>query len=122
MSIPRILLQFHFTKRCAACADCRESEVVHGLKARYGSEPDDYAIHAYEAMRVALSAIERASGSNGASVRDAVLRTRNFQGAMGTWSFTDTGDITRMTFHGREVKSGQFDDGDAISLACRDVH
>src|SRR2546430_6031198 len=49
---------------------------------------------AYEAMKVALAAIERAGSKDRAAIRDAIFATRNYDGILGTWSFTPTGDTT----------------------------
>ena len=85
-------------------------------KQQYNSEPEAYAGYGYESMKVALDAINRANTKDRAAVRDAIFATRNFSGALGQWSFTDTGDTTLTTMSGRQVKNGAFDDANAVTL------
>jgi branched-chain amino acid transport system substrate-binding protein len=85
-------------------------------KQQFNSEPEAYAGYGYESMKVALDAIQRANRKDRAAIRDAIFATRNFQGALGTWSFTDTGDTTLTTMSGRQIKNGAFDDANAVTL------
>jgi len=78
-------------------------------KTKYGGNPEVYAIYAYESMKVALDAIERAGKVDRRAIRDAVFNIKNFtKGVLGSWSFTDTGDTTITTMSGAQVKSGDF--------------
>jgi branched-chain amino acid transport system substrate-binding protein len=78
-------------------------------KAKYGGNPEVYAVYGYEAMKVALDAIERAGKVDRRAIRDAVFNTKNFtKGVLGSWSFTDTGDTTITTMSGAQVKNGEF--------------
>jgi len=79
-------------------------------------EPEAYAIYAYEATRVAVDAIQRAGRKDRAAVRDAVFATNDYDGVLGRWSFTDTGDTTLTTMSGRQVVNGKFDDAHAVAL------
>ena len=85
-------------------------------KQQFNAEPEAYAGYGYESMKVALDAIQRAGRKDRAAIRDAMFATRNFQGVLGTWSFTDTGDTTLTTMSGRQVKNGAFDDANAVTL------
>jgi branched-chain amino acid transport system substrate-binding protein len=87
-------------------------------KKQFNSEPEAYAGYGYEAMKVALNAIQQAGKKDRAAIRDAIFATRNFNGALGTWSFTDTGDTTITAMSGRLVKNGAFDDANAVTLAA----
>ena len=64
--------------------------------AQFGGQPDVHALYGYEAMNVVLNAIQRAGSANRAAIRDAVFSTSNFDGVLGTWSMTATGDTTRL--------------------------
>jgi branched-chain amino acid transport system substrate-binding protein len=88
----------------------------NAYKQRFGSEPEAYAGYGYEAMKVALDAIQRAGRKDRAAIRDAVFATQNFDGALGRWSFTQTGDTTLTAMSGRQVKDGKFDDANAVTL------
>jgi branched-chain amino acid transport system substrate-binding protein len=87
-------------------------------KQQFNSEPEAYAGYGYEAMKVALDAIARAGKKDRATIRDAIFATKNFNGALGTWSFTDTGDTTITAMSGRQVKNGQFDDANSVTLSA----
>ena len=85
-------------------------------KSTFNAEPEAYAGYGYESMKVALDAIQRAGKADRAAIRDAIFGTKNFNGVLGTWSFTDTGDTTLTNMSGRQVKSGAFDDANAVTL------
>ncbi|HEX9114548.1 MAG TPA: branched-chain amino acid ABC transporter substrate-binding protein [Anaerolineae bacterium] len=87
-------------------------------KQEYNAEPEAYAGYGYESMKVALDAIQRAGKADRAAIRDAVFGTRNFNGVLGTWSFSDTGDTSLTQMSGRQVKNGAFDDANATTLAA----
>ena len=85
-------------------------------KDQFRSEPEAYASYGYESARVALDAIERAGRKDRAAVRDAVFAIKDFDGVLGKWSFTETGDTTLTNMTGRQVKNGRFDDENAQIL------
>jgi branched-chain amino acid transport system substrate-binding protein len=85
-------------------------------KKQFNAEPEAYAGYGYESMKVALDAIQRAGKADRAAIRDAIFATKNFNGVLGTWSFTDTGDTTLTNMSGRQIKNGAFDDANAITL------
>ena len=85
-------------------------------KDKYKSEPEAYAAYGYEAAKVALMAIEKAGKADRAAIRDAMFATKEFDGVLGKWSFDQNGDTTLTTMSGRQVKSGKFDDDNAVIL------
>ena len=85
-------------------------------KAQFQGEPDPYAAYGYEAMQVALAAIEKAGVKDRAKIRDAVFATRDYDGVLGKWSFTETGDTTLTGMSGRLVKNGKWDDDTTVAL------
>jgi branched-chain amino acid transport system substrate-binding protein len=85
-------------------------------KNQFKSEPEAYAGYSYEAMKVALDAIQRAGKKDRAAIRDAIFATKNFDGVLGVWSFSDTGDTTITAMSGRQVKNGEFDDAHVVTL------
>jgi branched-chain amino acid transport system substrate-binding protein len=87
-------------------------------KQMFNSEPEAYAAYGYESAKVALDAIQRAGRKDRAAIRDAIFATKNFQGVLGQWSFTDTGDTTLTQMSGRQVKNGAFDDANATTLSA----
>jgi branched-chain amino acid transport system substrate-binding protein len=83
-------------------------EFYENYKKRYNSEPEGYAVYGYEAAKVALDGIRRAGRKDRAAIREAVLSTKDFNGALGTWSFDANGDTTLKTMSGNTVKDGEF--------------
>ncbi len=84
-------------------------DFVDKYQARYGREPESYAIYGYEAAKVALAAIERAGRKDRQAIVEAALSIRNFrQGALGSWSFDSNGDTTITTISGSMVHDGKF--------------
>jgi branched-chain amino acid transport system substrate-binding protein len=79
------------------------------FKAKYNAEPDAYAIYAYEATNVALAAIDKVGKKDRAAILDAMIHTKDFNGLLGNWSFTDTGDTTLTTMSGNVVKNGKWE-------------
>ncbi|HWQ13095.1 MAG TPA: branched-chain amino acid ABC transporter substrate-binding protein [Roseiflexaceae bacterium] len=78
-------------------------------KAKYGSEPEVYAVYGYEAANVAMAAINKVCAKDRAAIRDAVFATKDFEGVLGTWSFDENGDTTLTTMSGAQVKAGKFE-------------
>ncbi len=76
---------------------------------RFNTEPEAYAVYGYEAARVLLDAIDRAESKDRESIRAAVAATKNFAGALGTWSFDEQGDTTNKVMSGQTVKDGKFE-------------
>ena len=85
-------------------------EFVEKYQARYGREPESYAIYGYEAAKVALAAIELAGRKDRPAIVAAALAIRDFQaGALGSWSFDANGDTTIRTISGSRVHNGKFE-------------
>jgi len=64
------------------------------FKTQMGKDPDPYAVFGYEAANVALDAINRAGTKDRAAILKAMAETKNYDGALGTWSFDENGDTT----------------------------
>ncbi|MCC6178627.1 MAG: branched-chain amino acid ABC transporter substrate-binding protein [Chloroflexi bacterium] len=92
------------------------AEWYAAYRARFGSEPEAYAAYGYESAKVALDAIARAGVKDREAIRQAVLATANFDGALGHWSFDENGDTTLTSMSGRAVANGKFDDENAVVL------
>jgi branched-chain amino acid transport system substrate-binding protein len=76
---------------------------------------EGYTAYGYEAANVVLAAIERAAAKNPADVLalralvlDEVKATKDFDGALGTWSFDENGDTSLTTMSGLIIKGGEF--------------
>jgi branched-chain amino acid transport system substrate-binding protein len=82
-------------------------------EAKFGPLTEPYSVYGYETMSVALKALNDVCASGGdptdrKAVRDAVFAIKNFDGALGTWSFDANGDtsLTDMTFY--QVQKGAY--------------
>ena len=78
----------------------------------YTSEPEGYAVYGYEAAKVVISAMQRIHAAGGTITRASVLaevgKTKDYTGALGTWSFDANGDTTNRTMSVNTVRNGEF--------------
>ena len=88
-------------------------------KAKFNSEPEAYAAYGYDAAKAVLNAIQSAGKADRVAIRDAVFATKDFDGALGQWSFDNNGDTTLTRMSGRQVKSGAFDEDNAVLLSTQ---
>ena len=73
------------------------------FKAKNSRDPDPYAIYGYESMNVVLDAIEKAGKKDRAAILEAIRGTKDYEGALGTWSFDENGDTTLTDIRGFKV-------------------
>jgi branched-chain amino acid transport system substrate-binding protein len=74
---------------------------------KYGEpNPDPYSIYGYEAMRLALDAIERGSG-NKEDIVAALFDTKDRQSVLGTYSIDENGDTTLTDYGIYSIKGGE---------------
>jgi branched-chain amino acid transport system substrate-binding protein len=74
---------------------------VDAYKAKFGTAiTDPYAIYGYEAMKLGLDTIAGlgSQGSSKPAVLQALFATKNYHGAIGTYSFDANGDTTLTAF------------------------
>jgi branched-chain amino acid transport system substrate-binding protein len=88
-------------------------------KAKFNSEPEAYAAYGYDAAKAVLNALQRAGSADRGAIRDAVFATKDFDGALGKWSFDSNGDTSLTRMSGRQVKSGAFDEDNAEILSTQ---
>jgi branched-chain amino acid transport system substrate-binding protein len=88
-------------------------QFVADYTAKFGKLTEPYAVYGYETMNVILKAIEDVCAAGGdptdrATITKAVFAIKNFDGALGTWSFDANGDttLTDMTFY--QVQKGGY--------------
>lgn len=77
-------------------------------KKKYNAEPEPYAIYGYECGKVALEAIRKAGKKDRAAILAACLDIKDFDGALGKWSFDANGDTTLQRLSGYEIRDGKF--------------
>ena len=85
---------------------------VRDFRARYGSDPDLYAAHGYDAVMVAAAAMQKAGGPVPERIARELLALRDFHGASGALSFDPEGDVVQYprAFIVQEGKSRLFRD------------
>ncbi len=81
---------------------------VANYQKKYGKMPEGYAVYGYECGKVALEAIRRAGKKDREAVRAAGVSIKNFDGALGKWSFDKNGDTSLRTMSGNTVRGGKF--------------
>lgn len=81
--------------------------------AKFGETNEPYAIMGYDAMSAAIKAIEDVCAAGGdptdrAAITTAVFAIKDFEGALGTWSFDANGDITLPYYLVGQVQGGTY--------------
>jgi branched-chain amino acid transport system substrate-binding protein len=75
---------------------------------KYGEEnPDPYAIYGYEAMRLALDAIERSGTGNKEDIVKALFETQDRASVLGTYSIDENGDTTLTDYGVYTIDGGE---------------
>ena len=64
---------------------------VAGYRSKYNTDPDQFAAQAFDAIHIVAAAIDRAGGTDGDKIREALLQTK-YNGVMGPFSFTPSRD------------------------------
>ncbi|MGZ4277494.1 MAG: branched-chain amino acid ABC transporter substrate-binding protein [Solirubrobacteraceae bacterium] len=78
-------------------------------KQKYGKAPEPYAIYGYEAMKVALLAIQNAGdkGNDKQAVIDAFFKIKNRDSVLGKYSIDPNGDTTLSDYGADKVAGGK---------------
>ena len=92
------------------------ADFLKNYNAKYPNNPPQaYTAYGYEAAGVVIAAIEKAAATNPAdmtALRAAVLKavseTKDYEGALGKWSFNQEGDTSLTAMSGNIVKGGKF--------------
>jgi branched-chain amino acid transport system substrate-binding protein len=83
-------------------------EFFKAFSEKYGeNNPDPYAIYGYEAMRLALDAIDRSKTGEKADIIKALFATKDRQSVLGTYSIDENGDTTLTDYGIYTVKDGE---------------
>jgi branched-chain amino acid transport system substrate-binding protein len=78
-------------------------------KSKYGADPEPYAIYGYEAMKVALLAIQNAGdkGNDRQAVIDAFFNIKDRDSVLGKYSIDKNGDTTLSDYGADRVVNGK---------------
>jgi branched-chain amino acid transport system substrate-binding protein len=83
-------------------------EFFDAFRAKYDEpNPNPYAIYGYEAMRLALDAIQRSGTGNKEDIVKALFETRDRESVLGTYSIDDNGDTTLTDYGVYTVDGGE---------------
>lgn len=84
-------------------------EFFRNYKAKYGADPEAYAIYGYEAMSVVLEAIKNAGdkGNDRQAVIDQFFKIKNRESVLGTYSIDQNGDTTLTDYGGNKIEGGK---------------
>jgi len=79
------------------------------FKQKYGKDPEPYAIYGYEAMKVALLAIQNAGdkGNDKQAVIDAFFKIKDRDSVLGKYSIDENGDTTLADYGSDRVEGGK---------------
>ena len=71
------------------------STFVDSYRAKYGEDPDIYAAHGYDALKLLAVAIESGGSSHPDDIRIGFSSIKNYEGAAGRTAFDENGDVVR---------------------------
>jgi branched-chain amino acid transport system substrate-binding protein len=79
------------------------------FKEKFGKQPDPYAIYGYEAMKVALLAIQNAGdkGNDKQAVIDAFFKIKDRDSVLGKYSIDENGDTTLSDYGANRIEGGK---------------
>ncbi len=86
----------------------RGKKFVEEYRKKYGNDPEAYAIYGYECGLVALEALRKAGKKDRTAIVEACLSIKDFEGALGKWSFDENGDTTLRRVSVNTVRDGKF--------------
>jgi branched-chain amino acid transport system substrate-binding protein len=75
-------------------------------KAKFGHTADPYAIYGYEAMALALDAIERSKTGQREDILNAIFATKDRDSVLGTYSIDEKGDTTLADYGAYTIEDG----------------
>ena len=79
--------------------------------------PQPYAIYGYEAMRLALDAIERSGDGSKEKVLEALFNSKDRKSVLGTYSIDENGDTTLTDYGIYAIKGGELEFDKTIKAA-----
>jgi branched-chain amino acid transport system substrate-binding protein len=68
---------------------------ITAFRAKYDQDPDIFAAHGYDAVKLMAEAIREAGSTHPRSIRQGLSSIENFDGAAGRTSFDSKGDVVR---------------------------
>lgn len=68
---------------------------VDAYRAKYNEDPDIYAAHGYDALKLLVEAMETGGSAHPNDIKIGLAGINNYQGAAGRTSFDEAGDVVR---------------------------
>ena len=68
---------------------------VKSFRDKYGSDPDIYAAHGYDALKIFVAAIDSMGSSHPDNIKIGLSQLKDFEGAAGITGFDKSGDVIR---------------------------
>jgi branched-chain amino acid transport system substrate-binding protein len=94
-------------------------EFFKEFASKYGDDnPDPYAIYGYEAMRLALDAIERSGDASKENIVKALFETKDRESVLGTYSIDENGDTTLTDYGVYTIDGGELQFDSTIKAAA----
>ena len=87
---------------------------------KYKSDPEVYAVYGYDAASAVLDAIAKVNKKDRATIAEAVMNTKDHDGALGTWSFDRNGDTTLTNLSVSQVKGPKIDQVQFLTMMTAD--
>ena len=84
----------------------KSQEFVTAYQEEYGDVPGTYVAYAYDAALIVMDAIENA-GEDRAAIRDYMSTVEGFEGATGTATFDENGDVIKAPLR-MEIQDGKY--------------
>jgi branched-chain amino acid transport system substrate-binding protein len=82
-------------------------DFVAAYKAKFGSDPDQFAAQSYAGFHILANAIKMAGSADSTAIRDALLKTKDFASVLGKFSFTENREPVHTPVV-QVVKDGKF--------------
>lgn len=83
-------------------------EFVAAYKAKYNSDPDQFAAQTFAGFYILANAIKTAGSADSTAIRDALAKTKDLDTVLGKFSFTDAREPVHQPVV-QVVKNGKFD-------------
>jgi branched-chain amino acid transport system substrate-binding protein len=94
-------------------------EFFKDFTTKYGVDnPDPYAIYGYEAMKLALLAIEKSGSGEREAITEQLFATKDRESVLGTYSIDENGDTTLTDYGVYAVKDGELAFDQTIKAAA----
>ena len=68
---------------------------IEAYRAKFDEEPDNFAAHGYDSVRLLLKAMELNDSTIPSNVKLAMLNIKDFPGATGRITFDNSGDVVQ---------------------------